>query len=152
MSNETLKVCETCPWLTKNHGKEHPAGWYTTNNLRRMWNGLRSGKCPGVVCHASDPDQKDYGGIAPIKLTVERRQCAGAILAVGKHVDKLNAAAKTGGLALQAYKDGHAAPLTRRGMVYWIERVMSGTVPAVEDRRDEVSLPWENQPKINDKD
>lgn len=138
------KICETCPWLTKNHGKPHPAGWYKIANIKRIWNGLRTGKAPGVVCHASDKDQAEYGGTAKVKLTVEKRPCAGAVLAVGKHIEEINACKTKDDLA--AYKARHKLPLTKFGIAAWWELTVFGQVPDVEDRRGEVSLPWDDKP------
>lgn len=142
-----LKVCETCPWLKKNHGRAHPAGWYKTANIRRLWNALRRGE-PGVICHASDPDSTEYGGTAVIRPTVERRPCAGALLAVGKHIEDLNEAKD-----IRTYQGRNRYPLTRRGIGRWVERILLGQLPAVEDRRSEIGFPWdEPDPQGVDRD
>lgn len=36
MTDNTPRICDTCPWRVKNHGKPHAAGWYKISNLRRL--------------------------------------------------------------------------------------------------------------------
>ena len=136
---ECLKVCETCPWLTKNHGKKHPAGWYKLSNLKRLWNAMRKGNAPGIVCHSSDPDQAEYGGTAKIKPDVQKRACAGAYIALAKHINELN-----GSASYAEYAARHALPITKRGGLAILEKqFFGGGFPPVEDRSADVSLPWE---------
>lgn len=138
-----LKVCETCPWLKKNHGKEHPDGWYKTSNIKRIWNGLRTGRAPGVICHSTDADQADYGGVAKINPETKKQECAGALLALGKHVTEVNETVSQLKEGLKAYQARHALPLTKTGLAVIFERQVFGGIPPVEDRRDEVGLPWD---------
>ena len=140
---ETLKVCESCPWLTKNHGKPHPAGWYKIANLKRLWNGLRSGRAPGMVCHSSDPKSIDYGSTSKVKDTVKPRDCAGALLVIGKHLQEVNADFEKGDKKLVAYKAKYKFPLTKGGIQGWLGEYLFGRFGNIEDRSKEVSLPWE---------
>lgn len=146
--SEALRVCETCPWLTKNHGRKHHAGWYTKANLKRLWNGLRSGDCPGVVCHSTDPARVLYGGVTPVSPGTEKRQCAGALLVIFKHMNEISKSKPW------VYKANHPLPMKRSGIAHWVQRYLFGNLPVVEDRSADVSLPWEKQeaaclPKVN---
>lgn len=142
---ETLKVCESCPWLTKNHGKPHPAGWYKPANLKRLWNDLRTGRAPGMVCHSSDPKSIDYGSTSKVKDTCKPRECAGALLMVAKHLNEVSAASEAGDKKLATYKAKHRFPLTRDGIRNWIGEYVFGRFRNIEDRSTDVSLPWESQ-------
>lgn len=137
MAEECLKVCETCPWLKKNQGKKHKAGWYKLSNLKRLWNGLRTGKAPGMICHSTDPSSKEYGGSDKIKPDSKPTPCAGAILALGKHVNEMNASGD-----YNTYAARKTRPITKRGVMSLYEQQIFGGIPAVEDRSDEIGFPW----------
>lgn len=134
-----LTVCGTCPWLKVNHGKKHSAKWwYSLANLRRLWNGLRTGKAPGMVCHSTDPDSKEYGSEVNVKETSEKRECAGAVILVIKHCNEM------GDIGMPAYKAKWGKTrlgMTLRGFRYWFERCLFGRLPRVEDRSAEVAEP-----------
>lgn len=139
--DQPLRICETCPWLTKNHGKkhtsawyrEHPTikGWYSKANLRRLWAGLRTGAAPGILCHSTDPDSKDYGGKGTIKPGKERA-CAGALNLIYANV---NAFAKNQPQPFQPQ-------MTKHAIADYVWRRITGQLPVVEDRQADVSLPW----------
>jgi hypothetical protein len=127
----TLRCCETCPWLVKNHRRKHSAGWYTVANLRRLWTGLRTGDAPGMVCHATDPDSKFYGGKGHIKPG-KKAECAGSLLLLLSNMN-----------AISAGKPQPFRPALRKNVVadlLW--RHLVGMLPAVEDRSADVGLPW----------
>ena len=126
-----LRICETCPWLTRNHGRRHAAHWYTKANLRALWTGLRTGRAPGMICHASDPESRDYGGKGEIKPGHER-ECAGALTLMIVNINALSA----------GQPQPFLPPLMRCVIARMVERFLFGQIPSVEDRRDEVSLPW----------
>lgn len=136
-TDNMLRICETCPWLTKNHGRKHHAGWYTKANLKRLWNGLRSGDCHGIVCHSTDPNRVLYGGVTPVAPGTEKQPCAGALLVIFKHMNEI---AKT---TPKEYKAKYPLPMKREGIAHWVNQYLFGTLPTVEDRSAEVSLPWE---------
>jgi hypothetical protein len=125
-----LRVCASCPFLIENHGKPHPAKWYSTGNLRRLWNGLRSGRAPGMVCHATDPDSKGYGGTAEIRPGRES-QCAGAWLLILQNANAFSAGKP------QPFQP----PLARSVLAEIAWKLITGTLPDVEDRGSEVGLP-----------
>ncbi len=130
---KTLRVCETCPFLVKNHGKKHEAGWYTRTNIRRLWSGLRSGKAPGILCHSSDPQNEDYGGGGKVKPGHEH-ECAGALLLLAQNINALSAGSP------EPFQPG----LKRPAIAWFLERHLfsQGKWPDVEDRSGEVGLPW----------
>lgn len=133
----SVRVCDSCPWLKSNHGKPHPAGWYKTANLVRLWNGLRTARAPGMVCHSSDPQSAEYGSTKTVHPDVKPRECAGALILVIRHC---NEAGKTAHLS--CYQTLHKRPLTRAGLRHWVERYIFGGIPAVDDyRTDEVQEP-----------
>jgi hypothetical protein len=132
-----IRVCDTCPFLKVNHGKPHPAKWYSIKNLRRLWNGLRTGKAPGMVCHSSDPNNKDYGGDKNVKPGHEQ-ECAGALILMIRHANEY------GRLSKLAYKVKYPLGLTLRALATFVEAQLFGQLPSVEDRSAEVGLPWEN--------
>jgi len=135
-----LKICAGCPWLKANHGQPHPAKWYSLANLRRLWNGLRTGKAPGIICHATDPNSTDYGSTVKIKDSSEPKPCGGALLTVMRHVNEANR------LGIQEYiaKWGRYG-LNLRGLRFWVEQHCFGMIPAVENRAEEVAAPDEQK-------
>lgn len=128
---QTLRVCETCPFLRQNHRQRHDAGWYTVGNLRRLWNGMRTGKAPGMVCHSTDPESKHYGGkgtITPGKTS----ECAGALILI---LTNMNAIAA-------GRPQPHTPGLTKGTVANWAWRHLMRAIPSVEDRSTDVGLPW----------
>jgi hypothetical protein len=128
---KTLRVCETCPFMLTNHRQRHDAGWYTVGNLRRLWNGLRTGKAPGMVCHSTDPDSKYYGGKGDIKPG-KKAECAGALLLI---LTNMNAIADD-------RPQPHTPGLTKAAVANWAWKYLMRAIPAVEDRSADVGLPW----------
>lgn len=126
-------ACATCPWLTANHGKRHPGGWYLVSNLRRLWNGMRTGRAPGMTCHSSDPRPWEPG-TGPKDGTV-LRECLGSTVLVQRELDALGAAAN-----LKAYRAERPWGLTRTGALCWVNRVLGGGV-LTAPRDTAVSLP-----------
>ncbi len=130
---KTIRVCETCPFLRKNHGRPHPEKWYSVGNLRRLWNGLRTGKAPGMVCHSTDPDSKYYGGKGA--KPGKKQECAGALLLI---LNDMNAVA---GDRPQPF----TPPLTKAVIRSYAWRHLLRAIPPVEDRSKDVGLPWLDQ-------
>lgn len=128
------RVCDTCPWRKANHAKEHPAGWYRISNLRRLWAGLRSGKAPGMICHSTDPANKEYGGNADIAPGHEA-ECGGALMLVIRNFQAVNA----------GQPQPIRPPFTRRGAAHWIERHLFGGGISVDCKFpiEEIGVPWE---------
>ena len=139
MKNQTcLKVCDSCPWLRANHGKPHPAKWYSLANLRRLWNGLRRGKAPGMICHSSDPRSEEYGSTIAVKSNNKPRECAGALVLVIKHINEVNRDT----WPVYRTKWGRFG-ISLCGLRVWVERYIFGGIPSVEDRAKDVAGPDE---------
>jgi len=59
----TRTPCDSCPFRKKNHFQPNPEwmipgdiqNWYDEANLRRCWDGVRSGEM--MNCHSTDPEQ-----------------------------------------------------------------------------------------------
>lgn len=133
-----FKVCESCPWLVKNHGKLHPAGWYKIANLRRLWNGLRTGKAPGMICHSTDPDSAEYGSVFPIKPTSEPRECGGWLAIASEHNDELIRST-----SFRQYWKKHKLPFTQQGLANIYNRFLFSRGYSVNSNAGKVGLPWE---------
>jgi hypothetical protein len=128
---KTLRVCESCPFLKRNHRQRHDAGWYTVANLRRLWNGLRTSNAPGMVCHSTDPESKFYGGKGDVKPG-KKSECAGVLLLI---LQNMNAIADGRPQPFQP-------PLTKATIANFAWRHVCGAIPGVEDRSEDVGLPW----------
>jgi hypothetical protein len=133
-----IAVCATCPWLKGNQGQPHPAGWYRLSNLKRLWDGLRTGKAPGMICHATDAEGVDYGSTKAIPATVQRRECAGALILRIRHANEAGACHD-----LKEYQARHRYPMTRGGLLTIVNRSLDpfNHIPPVTDNA-EVQLPW----------
>jgi hypothetical protein len=134
-------ACATCPWLKQNHGKPHPQKWYTTTNLKRLWNGIRRGE--GMICHATDPQSIEYGGKGA--QAGHERMCIGSLVLVIRSLRRLEHG------DLKAYRAGVGLRMTKPGMLEWAGRIMmAGTplgprrqvLPAVINGSPEIGVPW----------
>lgn len=156
----TVAVCDTCPWrLTTQgrqgvlpHGKKKPVGWYSVTNLKRLWNGMRTGKAPGMTCHSTDPRAVETGG-APVPERVEMRECAGYLILAIRHANELlDGLGKTPPNSPESrevwarYRSRHQLPFTLSGLrAFVVERVLNPfqPLPTVIDNH-EVGLPWDS--------
>lgn len=136
---KTLAVCATCPWRKKLQGTKHPAGWYKLANLKRLWNGMRTGAAPGMVCHASDPGSTEYGSTKVVPEGTEKRECAGALQLIYTEIEILNKNPD-----IKVYRASRTSPMTRDGIGYWLQRYVFGKPPAIQPCED-VGLPWEQE-------
>jgi hypothetical protein len=139
-----LKACDTCPWIRANQQnppKGQPAEWYTTKNIKRLWDGLRTGIAPGVLCHSLDPNSDDYGGKGA--TNGHKEHCAGAVQAMIEEMNQINNFP-----SLREYTKRRVKPVTRAGLGVWVERQLFGQMPDVQ-RHDDIGLPWDQdkQPK-----
>lgn len=138
-------VCATCPWRVCNQGKRHPSHWYTIKNLRRLWNGIRNGENPGMVCHSTDPESIEYGGTKPVPQSAKTQECGGLLILVFRHFDAL------GMLNQKQYKAAYPKTyLKTLGIATWLERKISvafGAKPVPEvaftGKPDEIGHPDE---------
>lgn len=107
--------CRACPWLTANHRRPHPDGYYSDANRRRLWNGLRTGDAPGMTCHPTDPCNQ------PVADATRTRECAGAWILLGREMRSFEHAR-----TFAAYRRGRRLAMTREGL--WV--VLSALLPA----------------------
>jgi hypothetical protein len=129
--------CASCPWLRANHGKKHGDKWYTTSNLRRLWNGLRTGRAPGMVCHSTDPDSADYGNERPPAPGAKKHECVGATALIQRELDMI-----TPYKDFRVYRREHPDGMTKPGLAHWVNRIVfGGGVDTCEPSAD-VGLPW----------
>lgn len=109
--------CAACPWLTANHRRRHPEGWYTDANRRRLWNGLRTGDAPGMTCHPTDPLNQ------PVRDGICTRECAGAWTLLAREWRDFEIATHHGA-AMVEYRRGRRLPMTRGGFIVLAEALM----------------------------
>lgn len=145
--------CQACPWLTKNHGKRHPDGWYTKANRRRLWAGLRQGEM--MSCHATDPSNPVPTGRQPVPADTTTRECAGAHVLLQREVSTINALVAANddpAAGWSAYYSARRRGLTRIGALRYMVRgtaLSEGSThrPTPQDLDTAVSLgddalPW----------
>lgn len=137
---KSLAVCATCPWRKQLQGTKHPAGWYKLTNIKRLWNGIRTGNAPGMVCHSSDPGSIEYGSTKVIPENVEKRECAGALQLIYHELHVVQDYTD-----LKEYRKRRVAPFTKAAIAHWFSRTIFGKPPAIVTC-DDVGLPW-NQDK-----
>lgn len=125
--------CAACPWRKSNLEKPHPHKWYSKKNLLRLWNGLRKYDAPGMTCHPTDADNQVPDGTKPVPESVEKKECAGAIILVTRELR-----------LLEKHKDYlkiRKGGLTRAGGAGWVERIIFGPgLPNLADEPD-IQLP-----------
>jgi hypothetical protein len=107
------KPCAACPWLTANHRRPHPEGWYSDANRRRLWNGLRTGEAPGMTCHPTDPENQ------PVGEHVVTRECTGAWLLIAKETKAFEESS-----SFAEYRRGRKLAMTRGGFLEAISALM----------------------------
>lgn len=137
-TKKVVSICNTCPWVKANQGKRHAASWYSMKNLRRLWNGLRTGKAPGMICHSTDPMNQTYGGDAPV-VSGHESECGGAVVLIIRNMNALNEKQP------QPIQPG----LSKGAIAQWAERYFFGDgIPKVESKFDlieEVGVPWDRK-------
>lgn len=121
--------CANCPWRKSNQGKPHPHGWYTVQNLRRLWKGLRTGEAPGMTCHPTDPNNEVPEGCRAAPEGAEAKECAGALLLVQKELNIFQKDPK-GYLKARGRRG-----LSKYGIAWWgISRCSLGGTPMGGDK------------------
>lgn len=141
-----VSPCAHCPWRKSNRGKRHPDGWYSKQNLRRLWAGLRSGDAPGMTCHPTDLRNPLPKGSKPVPDGTVARECAGALLLVTRELREVERLDKED----RAIEYFRLRPygLTRAGIMHWLLGRMqfAGTplggapIPVIEEDGD-IALP-----------
>lgn len=84
-------ACAHCPWRISNQGKQHPHNFYAKSNLRRLWNGLRTGEAPGMSCHPTDPHMAEYEGYEATADREETHECAGSVILLAREFMRFQA-------------------------------------------------------------
>lgn len=112
--------CRACPWLTANHRRPHPDGWYTDANRRRLWNGLRTGEAPGMTCHPTDPVNQ------PVGDNTRTRECAGAWILLAREHEAVTAALDKGGFP--AYTRGRKLAMNRNGVLSMVAALLPAPI------------------------
>ena len=85
------QACAQCPWRLSNQGTPHPHGFYDKGNIKRLWDGLRTGEAPGMSCHPTDSRMAEYEGY---EQTAEREQmyrCTGSMVMVARELARFQA-------------------------------------------------------------
>lgn len=115
------KPCSSCPWLTSNHGKPHPDGWYTLANRKRLWAKMRRGE--RMSCHMTDPRNPVPEGVKPVPEHAVTRECTGGLILQQREVMRLQAPS---GPFKQwdVYHRDHPRGLTKMGAFAMVDRAM----------------------------
>ena len=113
-------MCEQCPWRVSNHGKPHKHGFYRKDNLRRLWNEVRSGQ-RAQSCHLTDSSHPDHIA-AGAPLGAKPRECPGSIALVARELAKAEADP-------EHYFRDHPRGLKKSGVAFRASRVLFGDTP-----------------------
>lgn len=124
------KPCLHCPWLTSNHGKRHPDGWYTKTKRRFLWAMLRRGE-EIMSCHPTDPanpvsDKARAAGYRPAPPGTTPRLCIGAIVLVQRELYRISTEYDR---VPSSYIAANPRGLTRNGIAAWAFRIGLGGTP-----------------------
>jgi hypothetical protein len=128
--------CKACPWLADNFRKDHPDGWYTLSNLRRLWRGLRRGE--PMSCHPTDPGNPVgpdavAAGYRAAPEGAKVKLCAGAAILQGREFMRWQDDHQ-GDTA--AYRKVHPKGLTKAGAMAIAARLLFGRTPFATEMPD----------------
>lgn len=141
IAEPTPRACAACPWRLSNQGTPHPHGFYSTANLRRLWNGLRLGNAPGMTCHPTDPRMAEFEGYEKTAEREQAHECAGSIVLLVREAQRLQAfcldvedeeaagVALRAGEALRRYRAAVRSPLSRGVLADVVWRFLAGGTP-----------------------
>lgn len=158
------RPCATCPWRGK--VRNDPAfakisttedgktvKWYSLQNLRRLWGGLRKGV--EMSCHATDEGNPRPDGWKPVPENVELKMCIGALILKQREYmrfDEACAQANSEGKkdAMKRYKATHPKGMTREGFIALADYMIFSQNPEKPDLNEpDIShpdlVPWETQ-------
>lgn len=138
------RACSACPWRISNQGQAHPHGFYSAANLRRLWNGLRTGEAPGMTCHPTDPRMEEFEGYEATAKIEVTHQCAGSLVVVQRELIRFQAITKdverekAAGTklrrdeALRRYRIASApSGCNRGGLAEWVWRLVIGELKGI---------------------
>lgn len=147
------RACDACPWRQSNQGKRTSGGWYTKANLRRLWNGLKTGDAPGMTCHPTDPDNPPSDEGKQAKPGAETHECYGALLLIAREVRLATELCETHqGDAFKEYRKLRPKGLNKWGMAHWIMRwaaptpFTGGVLPTEITEDDDIQHPDFDKP------
>lgn len=125
------KPCKECPWLTENHGKPHPHGWYTEKNRKRLWKALKTGE--RMSCHKTDPSNEVPDGVTPVPDDTQTHECTGALILQQRELMLFQKCADEAHAAgtKDAFKRFKAAggTMAKGALAYIVQRAMFGGMP-----------------------
>lgn len=83
--------CAQCPWRLSNQGTEHPHGFYDADNIKRLWDGLRTGEAPGMSCHPTDSRMAEFSGYEGTAEREVMHECAGSLVMLAREFARFQA-------------------------------------------------------------
>lgn len=136
----TPRACAQCPWRLSNQGTRHPHGFYTKANLKRLWNGLRSGKAPGMSCHPTDPRMAEFSGYEETADRERTYECAGSVILLLRETFRFQAICHEMDQqgrkdSLREYRRRMPQGLTKEGMGEIVWRLLAGGSPLARELR-----------------
>lgn len=106
--------CSACPWRLANQGRaDDPHGFYEASNLKRLWDGLRTGEAPGMTCHPTDPAMADFAGYEGAAARPRTAECMGSLVLLSREAKLFEAHA----IAIVAEEEASGVK-ARRGEAY----------------------------------
>ena len=98
-----------------------------------------------MICHSTDPGSIHYGGDREIGEGHERI-CVGILGLVQREINLVEAAS-----SLQEYRKSRQGqrPMTRTGLIRWVERIAFGKLPTFTIP-DDLGTPWDNGDAVGD--
>ena len=142
------KPCPQCPWRKDNQGKRHKNGFYTKQNLTRLWNGCRKGDTHS--CHLTDPSHPHHIE-AGAPENAKAKECPGVVILAIREMKKATEANnEMTPASIDRYLAARSKGLSKDGLLYWgVQRYLMGGVPVmggpklpVVDHEDEaIGLP-----------
>jgi hypothetical protein len=146
------RPCAQCPWRTRNQTCRDRHGFYSLENLRRLWDGLRDGE--RMACHPTDPEMAEFAGYEKTATRERTRECAGALVLIQRELHRVQAATRTsrrgGALARYAKAVGERA-MTREGIAAHAFALLAGRTPlcgGVEVRQVDLNEPDITMPDL----
>lgn len=131
------KACNQCPWRIENQGKPSPGGFYTKQNLTRLWGEIRRGG-HAQSCHLTDPSHPDHLA-AGCKPDSHPQECPGSVILVKRELAIMRGYSTDGetidDAGLKTYLKLRRDGLTKRGVYWLVDRIMFGGQPFIGGKR-----------------
>ena len=97
----------------------HRYRWFSAQNQRRLWRGLRDGE--RMTCHPTDSAHPPAEGFRPPPDTIQTRECAGALILVQREMTIAQAIPDKG---FRLYRRLRPQGLSLAGMSMIVERIL----------------------------